>query len=87
MSSSGALTWATEASAQQRSVKKIHTLSGNLQYGAQGQLFDIAILEVNSPFTLNSKVVVAKLPTARTAVGTNVQVSGWGTTSEGISII
>ena len=84
MSSTGGLTWASKASEQKRSVKKMYSLSGNLAYGTQGNLFDIAILEVNSPFTLNSKVVVAKLPTAKTAVGTNLQVSGWGTTSEGI---
>ena len=58
-------------------------LDGNLAYGINGQLFDIAILEVDYPFTLNSRVVVAKLPTARTAIGTNLTVSGWGTISEG----
>ena len=83
MSSTGALTLATEASQQQRSVKKVYALSGNLAYGKQKLLFDIAILEVNLPFILNSKVVAAKLPTARTAVGTNLQISGWGTISDG----
>ena len=54
-----------------------------MAYGKNRQLFDIAILEVDYPFTLNSRVVVAKLPTARTAVGTNLTVSGWGRMSEG----
>ena len=44
MSSTGALTLATEASQQQRSVKKVYALSGNLAYGKQKLLFDIAIL-------------------------------------------
>jgi hypothetical protein len=84
MSSTGSISWATEASQQRRTVKTIKTLSGNLAYETKGQLFDIAILEVSSPFTLNTKVVVAKLPTGKTAVGTNLLVSGWGTTTEGI---
>ena len=83
MNSAGAITWVNETSQQQRSVKKVYALSGNLAYGKQKELFDIAILEVNTPFTLNSKVVVAKLPTARTAVGTNILISGWGHISEG----
>ncbi len=58
-------------------------MDGSLAYGAAGQLFDIAILEVDSPFTLNNYVVPAKLPTARTPSGTNLVVSGWGTTTEG----
>jgi hypothetical protein len=68
---------------QKRTVKKVYMLNGNLAYGSKGQLFDIAILEVNSPFTLNTYVVPAKLPTARTPAGTNLLVSGWGTTTEG----
>ena len=60
-------------------------LDGNLAFGTRDELFDIAIIEVNSPFTLNAFVVPVKLPTARTPVGTNLIVSGWGTTSEGIS--
>ncbi len=58
-------------------------MGGNLAYKTFGNLFDIAIIEVNTPFTLNTAVVPAKLPTARTPVGTNVIVSGWGHTSEG----
>ncbi len=68
---------------QKRKVKKVFMMNGSLAYGAAGQLFDIAILEVDSPFTLNTYVVPAKLPTARTPSGTNLVVSGWGTTTEG----
>ena len=77
------MSWVTEATQQKRVVKKVYRMDGNLAYGTRGQLFDIAIIEVNSPFTLNTAVVPAKLPTARTPVGTNVIVSGWGLTSEG----
>jgi Trypsin len=58
-------------------------MGGSLAYGSNGQLFDIAIIEVSSNFTLNNYVVPAKLPTARTPAGTNLIVSGWGTTTEG----
>ena len=58
-------------------------MSGSLAYGSNGQLFDIAIIEVDTPFTMNANVVAAKLPTARTAAGTSLVVSGWGTTTEG----
>jgi len=82
-STSSGLVWVNEATQQKRVVKKVHRMGGNLAYGTRGQLFDMAIIEVNTPFTLNAAVVPAKLPTARTPVGTNVIVSGWGTTSEG----
>jgi Trypsin len=77
------LSWVNEATQQKRVVKKVYRMDGNLAYGTRGQLFDIAIIEVDAPFTLNTAVVPAKLPTARTPVGTNVIVSGWGDTSEG----
>lgn len=54
-----------------------------MAYGSNGQLFDIAIIEVDTPFTMNDYVVAAKLPTSRTSDGTNLVVSGWGTTTEG----
>jgi len=73
----------SESMQQKRAVKKVYRMDGSLAYGAAGQLFDIAILEVDSPFTLNNYVVPAKLPTARTPSGTNLIVSGWGTTTEG----
>ena len=82
MSSTGALSWFMEPTQQKQVVKSVYRMTGSLAYGYSGQLFDIAILEVNSPFTLNSNVVLAKLPTARTPVATNLVVSGWGTTSE-----
>jgi Trypsin len=68
---------------QKRKVKKVFMMNGNLAYEKAGQLFDIAILEVDSPFTLNTYVVPAKLPTARTPSGTNLVVTRWGTTTEG----
>ena len=83
MSSSGDITWASEATQQKRSVKTLHRMGGSLAYGSNGQLFDIAIIEVNTPFNLTSSVVAAKLPTARTSAKTNLVVSGWGTTTEG----
>lgn len=83
MSSSGSLSWATEAAQQRRTVKTLYRMSGSLAYGSNGELFDIAIIEVNTPFTMNAQVVAAKLPTARTAAGTSLIVSGWGTTTEG----
>ena len=83
MSSTGSISWFTEPTQQKRTVKSVFRMGGNLAYGTRGQLFDIAIIEVNTPFTLNSNVVLAKLPTARTSVGTNLIVSGWGATSEG----
>jgi len=86
ISSTGSLSWKTESMQQKRKVKKVFMMNGNLAYGKAGQLFDIAILEVDSPFTLNTYVVPAKLPTARTPSGTNLVVSGWGTTTEGGSI-
>ncbi len=76
-------TWVTESTQQKRLVKKVHMMEGQMAYNAIGKLFDIAIVEVIIPFTLNTAVVPAKLPTARTPVGTNVIVSGWGFTSEG----
>ena len=85
MSSTGAISWVTEATQQKRTVKTLYRMSGSLAYGSNGQLFDIAIIEVNTPFTMNAKVVAAKLPTARTAAGTSLIVSGWGTTTEGNS--
>jgi hypothetical protein len=72
---------------QKRTVKKVYMMDGSLAYGSNDQLFDIAILEVSSNFTLNKYVVPAKLPTARTPVGNNLVVSGWGTTTEGSFII
>ena len=83
MSTTGSLSWYTEPTQQRRVVKTVYRMGGSLAYGSNGQLFDIAILEVDSPFTLNTNVVLAKLPTARTPVGTNLIVSGWGTTTEG----
>ena len=83
MSSSGDITWASEATQQKRSVKTLHRMGGSLAYGSNGQLFDIAIIEVNTPFNLTSSVVAAKLPTNRTSAKTNLVVSGWGTTAEG----
>ena len=83
LSSSGAITWATEATQQKRAVKTLYRMSGSLAYGSNGQLFDIAIIEVDTPFTMNANVAAAKLPTARTAAGTSLVVSGWGTTTEG----
>jgi hypothetical protein len=53
-------------------------MGGNFRYGTREELFDIAIIEVDTPFTLNKFVVPAKLPTDRTPVGTNLTVSGWG---------
>jgi hypothetical protein len=48
-------------------------MGGNLAYKeASSRLFDIAIIEVDTPFVLNKYVVPAKLPTARTPVGTNL---------------
>ena len=85
MSSTGAISWVTEATQQKRTVKTLYRMSGSLAYGSNGQLFDIAIIEVNTPFTMNAQVVAAKLPTARTAAGTSLIVSGWGTTTEGNS--
>ena len=76
-----------ESSWQSRNVKKIHKLKGNLAFQQKGNLFDIAILEVQYPFTLNSQVVPAKLPTAPADVGSAVVVSGWGSISEGILFI
>lgn len=87
MSSTGSLSWYTEPSQQKRAVAKVYRMGGNLAFGYSTLLFDIAILEVNVPFTLNANVTVAKLPTARTPVGTNVIVSGWGHTSEGTDSI
>jgi len=87
MASNGTRYWNPEPSQQIRSVAKVYRMGRNLAYGYAGLLFDIAILEVNASYTLNSNVVVAKLPIARTPVGTNVNVSGWGYTSEGKSII
>lgn len=85
MSSTGAFSWASEATQQRRKVKTLYRMSGSLAYGSNGDLFDIAIIEVDTPFTMNANVVAAKLPTARTAVGTSLIVSGWGTTTEGNS--
>jgi hypothetical protein len=84
ITSSGSLNWIRESTQQRRTVKKVYRLDGSMAYGAAGQLFDIAILEVGTPFTLNEYVVPAKLPTARTPTGTNLTVSGWGDTTEGI---
>ncbi len=72
-----------EATQQSRNVLKIHRLDKHLAYNPQGQLFDIAIIEVSRPFTLNANVIAAKLPTARTSVGTKLIVSGWGLVYEG----
>lgn len=84
--SSGGLQWYSEPNQQRRTVKKLHRMDGNMAYGAQGQLFDIAIIEVDTPFDLSKPgVIPAKLPIQRTSVGTNVLVSGWGTTSQGDS--
>ncbi len=58
-------------------------MDGTLAFrGPSSWLFDIAIIEVDTPFVLNKYVVPAKLPTARTPVGTNLVASGWGYTSE-----
>ena len=73
----------SESTQQKRSVKTLYRMRGSLAYGSNGQLFDIAIIEVNSPFTLNATVVPAKLPNDKTPVGTKLVVSGWGTTTEG----
>ena len=75
-----------EPSWQYRGVKKIHKLRGNLAFQQKGNLFDIAILEVQFPFTLNSQVVPAKLPTAPAEIGSTVVVSGWGSILEGILV-
>lgn len=83
MSPTGSLTWFDEPTQQRRVVKKVHRMGGNLSFGLYGVLFDIAILEVDAPFTLDTNVVLAKLPSARTPVGTNLVVSGWGHTTEG----
>jgi Trypsin len=83
MTASGSLSWVSESMQQKRTVRKVYRMDGSLAYGTAGQLFDIAILEVDSPFTLNDYVIPAKLPTARTSSGTNLLVSGWGTTTEG----
>lgn len=85
MGLTGWLYWNFESSQQTRSVAKVHRMGGSLAYRYAGLLFDIAILEVDATYTLNANVVVAKLPTAKTPIGTEVTVSGWGTTSEGIN--
>lgn len=84
--SSGSLYWYTEATQQKRTVKTVYRMGGSLAYGYYGQLFDIAIIEVDTPYSLNSNVVVANLPTARTPLGTNLIVSGWGATAEGMKV-
>ena len=83
MSSTGEISQVSEATQQKRSVKTLYRMGGSMAYGSFGQLFDIAILEVDAPFTMNANVVAAKLPNERTAAGTTLIVSGWGATSEG----
>jgi hypothetical protein len=82
-SNSSDLTYEPESTHQERAIKKVHLMDGSLAYRRTGMLFDIAIIEVDTPFDLTTAVVPAKLPTARTPVGTNVTVSGWGRTLEG----
>jgi hypothetical protein len=73
----------TEATQQKRNILKIHKLDKHLAYNNIGKHFDIAIIEVDRPFTINANVIPAKLPTARTSVGTKLIVSGWGLVYEG----
>jgi|FrelakmetLWP11LW_1041352.scaffolds.fasta_scaffold108920_1 hypothetical protein len=80
------LYWNNEASQQSRSVKKINRTSGRIAYKKKTNYFDVALLELDSPLTLNAKVAAANLPTGVTPTGTSLTVSGWGTTSEGFSI-
>ena len=52
-------------------------------YNSRDQDFDIALLEVNSPFSFNRCVRPLPLPTGRdVAAGTMCTISGWGDTSE-----
>ena len=72
-----------ESSQQTSSVKKIHTLNGPLTFtDGKSSQFDVAIFELESPFTLNANVRVASLPTSDIPAATNLTVSGWGTTAE-----
>jgi hypothetical protein len=70
-----------ETTQQSSEIKKVHLLNGSLAYNVESQ-FDLAILEVVTPFIPNSNVKIATLPTRSLDVATNLTVSGWGTTSE-----
>ena len=74
-----------ETTQQSSEIKTIHLLNGSLAYNAHSQ-FDLAILELVTPFKLNSNVKIATLPTRSLDVVTNLTVSGWGTTSESKTI-
>jgi hypothetical protein len=71
-----------ETSQQTSTIKTIHFLNGSLSYSAGKNQFDLAILELSSTFNLNKNVKIASLPNSPLAVGTNLTVSGWGTTAE-----
>ena len=80
--SSNGLTWNPESTQQINSVKKVYRTTSNIAFNTTTLNFDIAILELNNAFLMNEQVKAAALPTAVTPVGTNLIVSGWGTTSE-----
>ena len=74
-----------EETQQSRNILKIYKLDKELAFDKnRGLVFDIAIIEVSKPFTVNAYVIPAKLPTDKTSVGTQLTVSGWGTTYLGI---
>jgi Trypsin len=85
LAADGTEQYITEDSHQKGDIKAVHQLDGYLAYDPKkrGQLFDIAIIEVFTPFKLDKYTVLAKLPTARIPAGTNLIVSGWGDTSFG----
>ena len=70
-----------EATQQSSEIKAVHLLKGSLAYEKESQ-FDLAILELVTPFKINSNVKIATFPTRILNEATNLTVSGWGTTSE-----
>lgn len=66
------------------SVSKIYQHSS---YNSRTIDYDISILQLSSPLTLNSKVAAVSLPSSSSSwnAGTSVLVTGWGTTTEGSS--
>lgn len=52
-------------------------------YNSRSMDFDIALLEVESPFILNTCVAPLPLPTREVSVGTTCTISGWGHTRDG----
>ncbi len=69
-----------EGTEQSRSVSQVIR---HPNYNANTMANDVAVMRVSSPFTLNSNVAAATLPSASFNPASNLVVAGWGTLSSG----